>query len=100
MTNYYENLDGILAVYRINYLNAYQKENYIGASSILFTKNKAHPPEARIEDMPRFVIRSNSLRTRLNASQKAKNYCDFWDPLLEEAMANFRDKNQSAYNQI
>lgn len=100
MTNYFENLDGILSVYRINYLNAYGNGRYVIASNILYSKNMAYPPQARLDDMPRFTLRSNSLRTILNTNQKAKNYCDYWDPLLELSMATFRSENQDKYNQL
>jgi len=100
MTNYVENLDAILTEYRISYLNAYNKGNYIVAAELLFTRNAAHPPDAYLEDMPRFVIRGNSLRTKLNIQDKAKAYCDRWSSRLELAMAEFRSENQTMYNQI
>ena len=56
MTNYYENLDAILTVYRMNYLNAYSKEDYTTAAQMLYDRNAAHPPDAYIEEMPKFVI--------------------------------------------
>ena len=100
MTNYYENLDAILSVYRMNYLQARARGDFIEASQILYDRNNAHPPEAFLKDMPKFVIHTKSLKTVLNAQQKAKNYCDYWNPLLEQAMAQFREANQEAYNRI
>lgn len=100
MTNYFENLDTILTAYRISYLNAYNKHDYLTAAELLFTRNAAHPPEAYLTDMPRFVIRSNSLRTSLGIQDKAKAYCDHWSPRLELAMSEFRNKNQASYNMI
>lgn len=100
MTNYVENLDAILTEYRISYLNAYRAGRYIQAAEFLYDRNAAHPPEAFLIDMPRFIIRSNSLRTQLNIEDKAKRYCDHWSPRLELAMSEFRKENQEAYNQI
>ena|SRR5690349_6851914 len=100
MTNYVENLDAILTEYRISYLNAYNKADYLTCAELLYTRNCAHPPEAFLKDMPRFTVRSNSLRTLLNVKQKAKAYCDYWNPLLELAMARFREQNQDQYNNI
>lgn len=100
MTNYVENLDAILTEYRISYLNAYNKGEYIICANLLYTRNSAHPPDAFLVDMPRFTLRSNSLRSRLNVSEKAKAYCDYWNPRLEMAMASFRAQNQDLYNQI
>lgn len=100
MTNYYENLDAILSVYRMNYLTARARGDFIEASQILYDRNSAHPPEAFLKDMPPFVLRSSSLKTMLNAQMKAKAYCDHWNPLLESCMALFREQNQEAYNRI
>jgi hypothetical protein len=100
MTNYVENLDAILTEYRISYLNDYNKGDYMTCAELLYTRNCAHPPDAWLKDMPRFVIRSNSLRTLLNIKDKAKAYCDYWNPKLEMAMAEFRAENQDQYNQI
>ena len=100
MTNYVENLDAILTEYRISYLNAYAKGDFITCANLLFIRNSAHPPEAYLDDMPRFVIRSNTLRTKLGIQDKAKRYCDYWDAQLELAMSQFRAKNQAMYNQI
>ena len=100
MTNYYENLDVILTEYRLSYLNQYNKGDYLGCAQLLYTRNSAHPPEAYLTDMPKFVLRSNSLRARLQVSEKAKAYCDYWNPRLEMAMATFRNNNQDQYNQI
>jgi hypothetical protein len=97
MTNYWENLDVILSQYRLNYLNAYKFGDYITAAELLYARNAAHPPEAHLEDMPKFVIRSASFRTLLDANRKARNYCDHWNPLLEKAMAAYRRKNLENY---
>ena len=100
MTNYYENLDAILTVYRMNYLTAYAKGDFITAAQLLYDRNSAHPPDAWLKEMPRFVIKSDSLKTRLNMNRKAKQYCDNWNYRLEVAMSQFRSENQEAYNQI
>ena len=100
MTNYYENLDSILTVYRMNYLNAYLKEDYLTACQLVYDRNSAHPPDAFLSDMPKFLVHSDTLRTRLNMNRKAKQYCDYWNHKLELAMAQFRDENQEAYNQL
>lgn len=104
MTNYYENLDAILTVYRLNYLKAKQNGDYIEASSILYDMNSAHPPEAMLEDMPRFSVSKSkwntSLGVRLDVNRKAKQYCDYWNNKLELAMSTFRAQNQEAYNRI
>lgn len=100
MTNYYENLDAIILQRREKYLRAYDSEKFIVAAGFLYSINASHPPDARLDDMPKFVLHSNSLRATLNAEDKAKNYCDHWDPLLEEAMSQFRRANQDEYNRI
>ena len=100
MTNYWENLDAIMSQYRLNYLNAYKFGDYLTAAQLLYDRNAAHPPEAHLEEMPRFIIRSNTLRTLLDIQRKAKHYCDYWNPLLEGAMATYRKKNQENYNTI
>lgn len=100
MTNYYENLDAILTVYRMNYLNSYSKEDYVTAAQMLYDRNAAHPPDAFLADMPKFVIRADTLKARLGINNKAKQYCDFWNPRLEVAMAHFRNENQEEHNKI
>ena len=100
MTNYYENLDAILTVYRMNYLNSYSREDYVTAAQMLYDRNSAHPPDAYLTGMPKFVIRADTLKARLNMNNKAKQYCDFWNPRLEIAMSQFRNLNQEAYNKI
>lgn len=100
MTNYWENLDVIMSQYRLNYLNAYKFADFVTAAQLLFSRNAAHPPEAHLDDMPEFTIRSNSLRTILDVNRKAKNYCDYWNPRLEMAMAAFRKDNQEHYNTV
>lgn len=99
MTNYWENLDVIMSQYRLNFLNAYKFGDFITAAELLYARNAAHPPEAHIEEMPKFTIRSGSLRTILDMQRKAKHYCDYWNPLLERAMAAYRRENQEHYNQ-
>lgn len=100
MTNYFENLDIILSQYRLAYLNAYQRGDYITAAGVLYDRNSAHPPDAWLEDMPKFSVTGNSLKARLNMTAKAKNYCDYWNNRLEIAMSNFRKLNQAAYNML
>ena len=100
MTNYYENLDAILTIYRLNYLNAYNKGEYLTACQLLFDRNNAHPPEAFVRKMPRFVVRADTLRAKIDLNRKAKAYCDYWNPRLELSMAEFRNKNQEQYNRI
>jgi len=100
MTNYYENLDAILSVYRINYLTARARGDFLEASQILYDRNSSHPPEAYLDEMPPFVIRSLSLRSILSSQDKARAYCNHWNPLLESAMSLFREANQEAYSRI
>lgn len=100
LTNYYENLDSILSLYRMNYLVAYNKHDFVTASMYLFDRNSAHPPEAYVSDMPRFVLTSSSLRAKIDHQSKAKHYCDKWNTILELAMSTFRQKNQEAYNRL
>ena len=100
MTNYYENLDAILTIYRMNYLSTYAREDYLSSAQFLYDRNSAHPPDAWLKDMPKFVMRSDTLRARININRKAKQYCDYWNPRLEIAMSSFRALNQEAYNQI
>lgn len=100
MTNYYENLDGILFTYRTNYMNKYNEGDYVTATRWLYAMNCAHPSKAFLKDMPRFQMRSNSLRAKLDLQGKARRYCDYWIDLLEIAMADFREKNQADYNRV
>lgn len=100
MTNYWENLDVILSQYRLNFLNAYKFGDFVAAAELLYARNAAHPPEAHLREMPKFTIRSGSLRTVIDLPRKAKNYCDYWNPRLEMAMAIYRKTNLSNYNQI
>lgn len=100
MTNYWEGLDHILAIYRINFLRAYAFGDFLTAAELLYARNSAHPPEASLNDMPKFTIRSNSLRTILDVQRKAKSYCDTWNPKLEQAMAVYRRQNQENYSKV
>ena len=100
MTNYYENLDGILTVYRINYLQALGRENYLLAAHIAWCIQCAHPPAAKIEQMVEFVVHSNSLKTQLALNDKARRYCEKWMPRLEAMMSVWRDTNQKNYNTL
>lgn len=100
MTNYYENLDSILSQYRFKFLNSYEHGDYIAATAFLYAMNCAHPPAAKLEDMHAFRVGGNTLTSLTNKTERAKVYCDKWLPLLEEAMARFRQTNQEAYNAI
>jgi len=100
MTNYYENLDIQLNQLRFVFLNAYQSNNFLTAAVFLYTRNQAHPDEARIDNMEPFRLHSNSPRAKGNANALAKMYCDKWMPLLERAMTVFRKENIEAYNQL
>mgnify|MGYP003970013021 FL=1 len=104
MTNYYENLDSILLMYRSNHVSCYNKGEYITACKWLYAMNCGHPSKAFIKDMPKFTIRSDSnviaIRTRLSMNQKAQAYCDYWLDKLEIVMANFRETNQEQYNRV
>lgn len=100
MTNYFENLDIQLNQLRFVFLKAYTTHDYITASTFLYTRNEAHPDDARLDDMKPFRLRSNSRRARGNANMLAKLYCDKWMPLLERAMSLFRKENIDNYNQL
>lgn len=100
MTNYYENLDAILTIYRLDYLNAKKRGDWVEACKTLYDRNCAHPPEAWLKDMPPFVIRADTLRAKIDLNMKARKYCEYWNPLLELAMSDFRKKNQSEYNRV
>jgi len=104
MTNYYENLDSILLMYRSNSITAYNKGEYTTACMWLYLENCAHPSKAFLKDMPKFSIKSSeniiAIRTRLNIQSKAKSYFEYWSDKLEIAMADFREANQSAYNRV
>ncbi|QMU53588.1 MAG: hypothetical protein GKS07_00865 [Nitrosopumilus sp.] len=71
MTNYFENLDIQLNQLRFVFLNAYTKGDFITASTFLYTRNAAHPDEAKLDDMKRFRLHSNSQRARGNANTLA-----------------------------
>ncbi len=104
MTNYFENLDAILLMYRSNHLSAYNRRDYVTACKWLYAMNCAHPSKAFIRDMPKFTVRSDTgilpIRTRLNVDSKAQAYCDYWLDKLEITMADFREKNQEKYNRV
>ncbi len=104
LTNYYENLDSILLMYRSNHLSCYNKGEYLTACKWLYAMNCAHPSKAFLKDMPKFVIRSDSntiaIRTRLNIQQKAQAYCDYWLDKLEIVMSDYREQNQESYNRV
>lgn len=100
MTNYYENLDSILSQYRFKFLNSYEHGDYIAAAAFLHAMNCAHPPDAQLEDMQAFSVGGDSLTSLVSKTHRAKVYCDKWLPKLEQAMAEFRQDNQEAYNQI
>lgn len=84
----------------MNYLTAYAREDFISATQFLYDRNSAHPPEACLKDMPKFVIHVDTLRTRLDINHKAKQYCDYWNSKLEKTMSEFRQKNQEEYNKL
>ena len=100
MTNYYENLDIQLNQLRFVFLKSYITHDFITASIFLFTRNEAHPDDARLSDMKPFRLHSNSQRSKNNANLSAKLYCDKWMPKLERAMSLFRKENIDAYNQL
>ena len=100
MTNYYENLDVILSIYRLDYLNAKKRQDWIEASQSLYDRNCSHPPDAFLKDMPKFILRANTLRAKIDLNMKAKKYCEYWNARLELAMSDFRKKNQSEYNRV
>ena len=104
MTNYYENLDSILLMYRSNHLSCYNRGEYVTATKWLYAMNCAHPQKAFLNDMPKFTIRGDqgviAIRTRLNLQQKAQSYCDYWLDKLEIVMSDFRTANQEQYNRV
>jgi len=104
MTDYFASLDPILAGYRGASTSAYIRGDYMTASHFLYLLNCAHPKGAFINTMTHFKIRSDSgsisIKTRIDIPLKAKSYCDYWSPLLEIAMSNFRTDNQEKYNRV
>jgi|APSaa5957512535_1039671.scaffolds.fasta_scaffold00674_23 hypothetical protein len=100
MTNYYENLDIQLNQLRFVFLKSYTSHDFITAAIFLFTRNEAHPEDARLDDMKPFRLHSNSSRAKNNANLLAKLYCDKWMPKLERGMSLFRKENIDAYNQL
>jgi len=104
MTNYFENLDSILLMYRSNHITAYNRGDYITATKWLYALNCAHPSKAFVKNMPKFTIRGENniiaIRTRLNIVSKAQAYCDYWLDKLEIVMADYREQNQEKYNRV
>lgn len=100
MTNYFENLDIQLNQLRFVFLQSYTKGDFITAATFLYTRNAAHPDEARLDDMKPFRLHSRAQRARANANVLAKMYCNKWMPLLERAMTLFRKENIDAYNTL
>lgn len=100
MGDYYASLESRIFLYSTNYLNAYNDDDYVRASRLLYKLNCAHPSGAFLKDMPRFQVRSNSLRSKLDLNGRAMRYCDYWNELLEIAMATFREDNQAKYNRV
>lgn len=97
MTNYYESLDMALNQLRFMYLKAYSTGDYVQASAHLFNRNCACPPEAQDPSMKPFSIIGHGLRAMLTENLQAKNYCDYWSPIIEINMAKFRKDNQSQW---
>lgn len=100
MGDYYASLESRLNLFEINYVNAYNDGDYARASKWLYALNMANPSKAFVTDMPKFVMRSNSLRSKLDFQSKAQRYCDYWHDVLEVAMVDFREKNQADYNRV
>lgn len=85
---------------RFVFLKAYNSHDYMTAAVFLYTRNQAHPDDARLDDMKPFRLHSRSHRAKANANLLAKLYCDRWMPKLERAMSLFRKENIDSYNQL
>ena len=100
MTNYYENLDNILAVYRLSYTKARSMNEFVEAAHLVECQHGAHPPKAKLTDFVSFMPSHKGIISEQNVEMQAKRYCDKWVPLLEMAMAQWRDDNQTDYHKI
>ena len=98
MTDYYEALDKQTFQLRAQYLMAkYVRRDYIESANLLYVRNQA-AGEGRIDDMPKFKIKSKFCQDRCNAMSQAKSYCDEWESDVEAATTLLRDDNLAKLN--
>lgn len=89
MGNVLIDLDQRFGKFQFKYLDVYCKGLFEMAANILYQANCNLPIEARVTDMPTFKPEGKTLRNELANSNKAKEYCDEWGPLVWASIADY-----------
>lgn len=89
MGNVLIDLDQRFGKFQFKYLEVYSKGLFEMAASLLFQANCNLPMEARVLDMPQFKTEGRALRNELGNSQRARDYCDEWSPMVWSSIADY-----------
>lgn len=89
MGNILIDLDQRFGKFQFKYLEVYSKGFFEMAASLLFQANCNLPIEARVLDMPQFKTEGKALRNELANSQRARDYCDEWSPVVWASIADY-----------
>ena len=98
MGNILVDLDATFGKFQFSFLSSYQHGSYETAAQFLYQANSSLPPDAMINDMPRFQAhnhiegkhsKSLSLKSELVLDNHAKEYCDNWAPIVWQAIAQY-----------
>ena len=100
MGNYWENLDTILATYRVSYTNMVRIGDWKAAAHMVELMHSAFPPDAKVPNFVPFAQLPGDARVLIRMTQSAETYCIKWLPRIEASMAMYRTKNQKDYSRI
>lgn len=89
MGNVLIDLDQRFGKFQFKYLEVYSKGLFEMAASLLFQANCNLPIEARVLDMPQFRKEGKALRNELANSERARDYCDEWSPMVWSSIADY-----------
>ena len=99
MGNILVDLDATFGKFQFSFLSSYQHGSYETAAQILYQANASIPPDAMVNNMPPFKAHSHirgkdaralSLQSELVLDNHAKDYCDYWAPLVWQSIAQYR----------
>lgn len=100
MGNYWENLDTILATYRVGYVNLVRMGAWLEAAHMVELMHSAYPEGAKVKDFLPFATMGRDASSLIRTSHRAESYCIKWLPKIEASMSLFRTKNQKDFSRI
>jgi len=87
-----QSFDAQIQIYRSSYSECFKRQDYLQATHFAELTHATLPPRARISEFESFKVESRDFNYSDKVNAKAFDYCVRWQPLIETAIAMYRDE--------